>query len=239
GNTKGQYIPNKHSIERNLWRDLGSILPQADGTNENIIPGVVRWMTLLRESNLLEEGIIQLCAVGFQYGPMEAKVDAMAVDTLLIHNGIFTKLGSKWMPLINNLLRLTDDCVRRLAVLASDLAKAAGDIDSLQYRAGEGKVKASRAEAYYRMDEPFRRWLAAIDPLETDMGEAEQEWIGTLKRLLFQLGTEMSYQYGEKAIVGRWVDEKRGSRRESNLYTAPGALAKFRRGVVQTITKGG
>lgn len=239
GDTRGQYIPNKHRIERNLWRDLGSILPQADGTDDIITPGVVRWLTLIKERNLLEEGLVQLCAVGFKYGPMEAKIDAMAVDTLLIHNDIFTELGSRWMPLINNLLGLTDECVRKLAVLASDLAKAAGDIDSLHYRAGEGRAKTCRAEAYYRMDEPFRRWLAGIHPLKTDMGEAEQEWIRVLKHILFQLGAEMGHQYGEKAIVGRWVDEKRGSRRENNLYTAPGALAKFRMGVVKTIAKGG
>ena len=206
GDTRGQYIPNKHRIERNLWRDLGSILPQADSTDDNITPGVVRWLTLIKERNLLEEGLVQLCAVGFKYGPMEAKIDAMAVDTLLIHNDIFTELGSRWMPLINNLLGLTDECVRKLAVLASDLAKAAGDIDSLHYRAGEGRAKICRAEAYYRMDEPFRRWLAGIHPLKTDMGEAEQEWIRVLKHILFQLGAEMGHQYGEKAIVGRWVD---------------------------------
>ena len=215
GDTRGQYIPNKHRIERNLWRDLGSILPQAVATDDNITPGVVRWLTLIKERNLLEEGLVQLCAVGFKYGPMEAKIDAMAVDTLLIHNDIFTELGSRWMPLINNLLGLTDECVRKLAVLASDLAKAAGDIDSLHYRAGEGRAKTCRAEAYYRMDEPFRRWLAGIHPLKTDMGEAEQEWIRVLKHILFQLGAEMGHQYGEKAIVGRWVDEKRGSRREN------------------------
>ena len=239
GKTKGHYIPNRHREERNLWRDLGSILPQADGSVENLSPGVVQWLAQIKERELMDEGIVQLCAVGFHYGPMNAKVDAMTSDTLSIHNGVFTELGGKWMPLINNLLKLTDNCVGKLAVLAADLAKAAGDSDSSHHRAGGGRADAGRGEAYFRMDEPFRRWLGSIDPLKTDMGEAEKEWTSVLKRILFQLGEEMSRQYGEKAIIGRLVEEKRGRHKVTNLYTAPGALAKFRRNVVRTIAKGG
>lgn len=239
GATKGHYIPNRHSIERSLWRDLSSILPQASSSEDNLIPGVIQWLAQIRERGLLDEGIVQLCAVGFHYGPMDAKVDAMTSDTLSIHNDVFTELGGGWMPLINNLLKLTDDCIGKLAVLAADLAKAAGDSDSTYHKAGGGRADAGRGEAYYRMDEPFRRWLAGIDPLKTIMGEAEKEWVAILKRTLFQLGEEMSRQCGEKAIIGRWVEERKGSRRESNLYTAPGALGKFRRNVVRTIAKGG
>ena len=35
------------------------------------------------------------------------------------------------------------------------------------------------------MDEPFRKWLINIDPLETDTGAVEQEWLEILKRILF------------------------------------------------------
>lgn len=240
GITKGHFIPNKHYPERSLWRDLSSLLPQASNTSDDRLnPGIIHWITRLQEENIILENMIQLCAVGFQYGAMEAKVEAMTSDTLEINTGILTSLDNKWVPIITNLLQLTDNCVFQLSILAADLAKAAGDSDSTQRRAGAGSMAAAKAEAYYRMDEPFRKWLASIDPSQTDMAAAEQEWKDILKVLLLQLGQEMADQAGDKAVIGRWVDEKRGSRSERNLYTAPGALIKFRRNLGRAIEKGG
>ena len=233
GDTKGHFIPNKHRAERSLWRDLSSILPQATNSSEvnNHNPGVIQWIALLKERNLLPRNIIQLCAVGFHYGPMDAKAEAMTADDLSIHAGIFTELGNEWMPIITNLLQLTDNCIKLLSFLAVDLAKASGDSDSSHHTAGEGSSSAGKAEAYFRLDMPFRKWLADIDPVQTDIAKAEQDWKDIVSRILLQLGKEMTHQSGEKAITGRWVKER--------LYTAPGAFAKFRSKIIRTIEKGG
>ena len=84
---------------------------------------------------------------------------------------------------------------------------------------------------------PFRRWLADIDPAQSDMDEAEQVWKDTVKRVLLQLGEEMTHQFGEKAIIGRWVKSKNGSKEK--LYTAPAALLKFNSKIKRAIEKGG
>ena len=233
GDTKGHFIPNKHQVERSLWRDLNSILPQATNSSEvnNHNPGVIQWLALLKERNILPRNIIKLCAVGFHYGPMDAKVKAMTVDALSIHAGIFTELGNEWMPIITNLLQLTDNCVKQLYFLAADLAKASGDSDSSHHTAGEGSSSAGKAEAYFRLDMPFRKWLADIDPIQTDIAKAEQDWKDILKRTLLQLGEEITRQSGEKAIIGRWV--------KGRLYTAPGALARYRSNIIRTIERGG
>jgi CRISPR system Cascade subunit CasA len=95
----------------------------------------------------------------------------------------------------------------------------------------------AKAEAYFRLDLPFRKWLADIDPEETDMDEAENKWKDTVQRVLLQLGEEMTHQSGEKAITGRWVKSKNDSKEK--LYTAPGALVKFSSNIKRTIVKGG
>ncbi len=233
GDNKGHFIPNKHREERILWRDLTSILPQAtkgsDVTTHN--PGVIQWLAMLKEQKVMARDIIQLCAVGFHYGAMDAKVAAMTADILSINAGIFTELGNEWVPIITNLLQLTDNCVKYLSVLAADLAKASGDSDSLHHKAGESSSSAAKAEAYFRLDIPFRRWLANIDPTQTDVAKAEQGWKNITGRVLLQLGEEMTNQSGEKAIIGRYV----GGR----LYTASSAFAKFRIKILCTIEKGG
>jgi CRISPR system Cascade subunit CasA len=233
GNNKGNFIPNRHGEERSLWRDLSSILPQAtngsDGNNLN--PGVIQWLALLKERNVLPSNIIQLCAVGFHFGAMDAKVEAMTADTLSLHAGILMEIGNEWVSIITKLLQLTDSCVKQLSFLAADLAKASGDSDSLHHTSGAGSTSAAKAEAYFRLDEPFRKWLANIDPIQTDIDVAEQEWKNIVKQILLQLGEEITQQSGEKAIAGRWVKER--------LYTAPGALARFRSNIIRIMEKGG
>lgn len=232
GNTKGHYIPNRHQKERNLWRDLNSILPQATNSADNgkLTPGVIQWLFRLYESEALPDEIIQLNAVGFHYGAMDAKVEAMTADTLSIHTGVFSKLGMDWVLRITNLLKLTDDCVWQLSILATDLSKACGDIDSLNHQAGEGISSAAKAEAYFRLDMPFRRWLADIDPAQSDMDEAEQSWKDIVKRVLLQIGEEMTHQSGERGIVGRMVKGK--------LYTAPSSLLKFQSNIERRLGYG-
>ncbi|MDD2234939.1 MAG: type I-E CRISPR-associated protein Cse1/CasA [Desulfitobacteriaceae bacterium] len=237
--TKGHFIPNKHQKERSLWRELSSILPQAINNidEDNYNPGVIQWLALLQEKILIPHNIIQLQSVGFHYGAMDAKVESMMADTLSIHTGIFTKLGANWVLRISNILQLTDNCVQQLFFLAADLAKASGDSDSLHHRAGEGISSIAKAEAYFRLDMPFRKWLANIDPTQTDIDEAEDDWKNIVKQVLLQLGEEMTEQTGENGIVGRWVKSKNDTK--GKLYTAPGALIKFRSNIKRTIEKGG
>ncbi len=233
GDTKGSYIPNKHQEGRSLWRDLSSILPQAlsieDG--ENINPGVIHWITKLKERAVIPNSIIQLCAVGFHYGSMDAKVAAMTADMLSINFGLFTQFCVDWVLRITDMLQMTEECIKQLDILATELAKASGDSDSLHHKAGEGISITAKAEAYFRLDTPFRRWLSDIDPAQSDIDEAEKKWKATVKQVLLQLGEEMTYQTGEKGIVGRLVKGK--------LYTAPGALTNFNSNIKFQIEKGG
>ncbi|MDD4772946.1 MAG: type I-E CRISPR-associated protein Cse1/CasA [Eubacteriales bacterium] len=233
GENKDQFIPNRHQKERSLWRDLGAILPQATNSqNENnLTPGVIQWVALLRENKLISDEIIQLCSAGFHYGAMDAKVEAMTSDTLSINTGLFSKLGSDWVTRINNILQMTDNCIRQISYLAADLAKACGDSDSLYHKAGDGAGTAAKAESYFLLDMPFRKWLADIDPQKTDIDTAEQRWKDTVKGVLLRLGEEMVHQSGEKGIVGCWVKER--------LYTSPGALLKFRSNIKRITENGG
>lgn len=238
GDKKGCFIPNKHQEERSLWRDLSAILPQAASYDtQNLNPGVIQWLALLEGRNVLPVHIVNLCAVGFHYGAMDAKVEAMTADALAIHASIFTELSNEWVPRITNLLQLTDSCVKQISFLLTDLAKASGDSDSTHHRAGEGTGNAAKAEAYFRLDKPFRKWLADIDPAQTDIDEAERDWKSIVRQTLLRLGEEMTHQSGEKAIIGRWVEERNSPK--SRLYTAPGAFIKFRSKILQIIEKGG
>ncbi len=171
--------------------------------------------------------MVTLQIAGVKYGDKDFFVTDVFQDSLTINANMVSQLGQGWVTQITRLLSITEDCVKLLSFLAADLAKASGDSDSLHHKAGVGNGSAAKAEAYFRLDMPFRKWLAHIDPMQTDIAKTEQDWKNIVRRTLLQLGEETAHQSGEKAITGRWV--------KGRLYTAPGALAKFRSRIIRTI----
>ncbi len=221
------YYPKRHDPSRQLWRDFSVMLAEGEKFRK---PGIVHWLSLLKDQNHIN------CPVTFQiasvkYGDKDFFVTDVFQDSLTINANLVSQFGKGWITQVERLLSITEDCVKQLSFLAADLAKASGDSDSIHHKAGEGVGTTAKAEAYFRLDQPFRKWLADIDPLQTDVEAAELAWKSIVKRILYQLGEEITHQAGEKAISGRWVKER--------LYTAPGALAKFRSNIRRTIEKGG
>lgn len=229
-----EYEPQKHIAGKQMWRDFSALI----SLDEEKKVGVLRWINTLKGLGYLETPFLELHSVGVEFKQNTALKHIFS-DSLKINSNILSQIGDKWVIRISDLLQITDKCVDQLKYLAKNLSIASGDSGNSWKKRRNNIGTEVRVEAYYRMDVPFRNWLARIDPIQSDMDKAEQEWKKTLKLILFKLGEELAYQFGEKAIIGRWVEEKRGSRRESNLYTAPGALAKFRRNVAHTIAKGG
>ncbi|NLI91844.1 MAG: type I-E CRISPR-associated protein Cse1/CasA [Peptococcaceae bacterium] len=221
------YLPKRHDPSRQLWRDLSAFLADGEGLRK---PGIVRWLSIIKDQGHINH-MVTLQIAGVKYGDKDFFVTDVFQDSLTINANMVSQLGQGWVTQIIRLLSITEDCVKLLSVLAADLAKASGDSDSLHHTAGAGNGSAAKAEAYFRLDMPFRKWLANIDPMQTDIAKAEQEWKNIVRGILLQLGEEMTHQSGEKAIIGRWV--------KGRLYTAPAALAKFRSKIIRTIEKGG
>lgn len=236
GETKGHYIPNRHEKERILWPSLSSILPKANnGINEtNLPPAVLQWVALLRERKVIPNDVIQVCAVGFHYGTMSAIIEEMTADTFEIHAGVLSQLNEDWLLKISDILSLTDSCVRLVGRLATDLIMASGGSENVLEKAPKYKYKA---EAYYRLDIPFRKWLVGINPEQTDIAHAEQDWKDTVRHVLLEFGEEITSQCGERGIVGRWVKSEKDDSQKI-LYTAPGAMAKFRSAINNITRKG-
>jgi CRISPR system Cascade subunit CasA len=224
---KDVHLPKRHAPSKQLWRDFPSFLADEDSSRK---PGIVRWLSRQKEQGHISS-MVTLQTASVKYGDKDFFVTDVFQDSLTINANILSQLGKEWVTRIIRLLSVTEDCIKQLFFLATDLAKASGDSDSLHHKAGDGISNAAKAEAYFRLDMPFRRWLAGIDPTRSDIAKTEQDWKDTVKSVLLQLGEEMTHQSGEKGIVGRWVKDR--------LYTAPGALVKFRSNIRRNIEKGG
>ena len=87
-------------------------------------------------------------------------------------------------------------------------------------------TEAARAQFYFAVDQPFRRWLQSIDPETDEPVEKAAEWQVQAYRLAAELGKQMVEQAGAAAFVGRRIPEAK-NKDKSCLYTAPQAYNRF------------
>lgn len=63
-------------------------------------------------------------------------------------------------------------------------------------------AEAARAQFYFAVDQPFRRWLQGIDPETDEPVEKAAEWQEQAYRLAAELSKQMVEQAGTAAFIG-------------------------------------
>ena len=210
------YKPKRHNPAKQFWRDFSSIFAANEGDR---LPGIIHWLSRLEYHNKIVSRHVKIQALSVQYaGAQRSAVEDAWEDSISVHAKLLSKLGDAWIVDVTKNLKITDAMVACLGDLASDIAAASGISD------GRSKSAPAKEEAYFRLDMPFRGWLAGINPEKDPMDDTCKEWIDTVRDILLSFGEELIQQAGVHAFIGREV-KKKGKR---NLYTAPTAHAKFR-----------
>jgi CRISPR system Cascade subunit CasA len=102
-----------------------------------------------------------------------------------------------------------------------DLAIASGVSDDIKDKNRKGKRDTALREAFYALDNPFRLWLADIDPeQDDDVVAVSKMWRQKVKKILLRLGREMIDSAGQRAFVGK--------KNKNDVMNAPIAYLKFR-----------
>lgn len=225
-NTPVYYEPRPHEPGRQMWRDFSNIFmpaPRAAGFNQ--VPGVVRWVAALQRNHFLtKKRYMQFATVCNRYdSSQKSAVTDVLGDALTMQTALLDELGVPWQKRIAEEIAKCDAVAQEIGILAGRIFIAGGG-DSEE----EKQVRRAAQEKWYeRIDEPFRRWLYAIDP-ETDTvdGERLTEWIATARHLALQLGQEYMEHAGTNALFGRKIVDKNGKKQ---LYAAPRAYSWFRK----------
>ena len=225
-NTPVYYEPRPHEQGRQMWRDFANIFmpaPRAAGFNQ--VPGVVQWITWLQRNQCLpKKRYLQFATVCNRYdSSQKSAVTDVLGDALTVQTALLDELGVPWQKRIAEEIAKCDAVAQEIGILAGRIFIAGGG-DSEE----EKQVRHAAHEKWYdRIDEPFRRWLYAIDP-ETDTvdGERLTEWITTARRLALQLGQEYMEHAGTNALFGRKLVDKKGKKQ---LYAALRAYSWFRK----------
>ena len=200
------YLPRRHRAEKAMWRSLPGYLPPAghrdsDGSTPVLIPGTVKWLARLRaEGRINPAEPIRIKSLGVIYGPNDAVYSATVADSLplplaLLHPGLAS--------MVEDAVRVTEDCMNRVRLLEADLAEA-NSSQPLEKR----DTSPAEAEGYSLVDGPFRAWLDAIGPSSAPH-DAYLDWCRTLWRTLATLGDDLVDRAGPGAWTG--VHEKNAS----------------------------
>jgi CRISPR system Cascade subunit CasA len=231
---KGQendYIPNLHSSDRSAWRDLGSLLPQADGKSR---PGIVAWAALLADKGVLPDfTFLRLKTIGLEYGTMMAVVNELISDGIEMNTALLTELGAQWIQMVFDVLAKTESAVLRLGRFAGDLVESSGGGDR---RDSEDLVRRAREQAYFAFDAPFRKWLLSLDPSkgEEDKMEKALKWLETIRSVLLGQAEALYGEAGKKAMTGVTKFNEKTNRTEyCNAFTA---FSRFRNGLAKIIS---
>ena len=210
------YYPAEHDPGKQMWRELPTFF-------EGREPGVVRWNMLLQRRRILDRKVpIFLWVVANRYDePNRASVKDTYADAIALHLEVLNSLGNKQKEVVDE-VRRCEQAAEAVGLLAWRLAVAAGRSEE----SGRSAVEApARAQFYFEVDQPFRRWLYTLDP-GWDGGEMEASldgWQAQAQRLACALGAQMVRQAGAAAFAGRMVKKEK----EQAHCSAPEAWNAF------------
>jgi CRISPR system Cascade subunit CasA len=195
-----QYVPRRHDPSRQLWRDFGALAVKSDGSRR---PGVVNWLANLNDNDILPQQI-KFGIASVKYGDKDFFVEDAFSDSLRISVSLLDDSDEGWVDIVTGEVENTDKLSYYVGMLAKGIAQARGGSDEKNLK---GIASSAKELAYFRMDIPFREWLALIDPGEYQNGEDKnpkiKEWRDKAYRIIDKLGEELIQKAGLKAIVGR------------------------------------
>lgn len=212
------YLPRRLDPARLMWRDLSAMMVERDGQR---IPGVVRFLARLRYEKLIPGANLCFRTAAVHYGDKDFFVDDLLFDSISFNADLLTTIGAEWLPRVLDAVDFADALANQVGTLARNLELAAGNSDT------DASRDAAREQAFFRLDQPFRRWLLEIDPKGD--GEAKeraaQEWQDQARRIVRALGSELYERSGPAAYVGRMITDK--NTKTVRLHAAPKAYNWF------------
>ena len=196
--------PKRHDPSKKMWREFSTMFVN----NETRLPGVVVWMKMLNTNKSLQaEKMARFQIASVQYGDKDFFVTDVFSDELGFHLGLLTEAGKVWVSQIESEIGIVDKLARDAMFLGANIEQASGG-------SGDALGRQLKEQFYDRIDVPFRKFLASVNPADDQdqRGERVKAWRQEARRIAHALGKEAVSQAGQHAFVGRMVeDRKKGS----------------------------
>lgn len=188
---------------------------------DTLLPGVVYWQrTLKRENYLPSKHMTRFQIASVQYGDKDFFVADAFSDALGFHLGLLTDAGKTWVDQILTEIRIVDELAQRAWILGAHIEQAAGG-------GGDALGNQMKEQLYDRIDIPFRRFLASVDPADDDGQRRDRldKWRQEARGITLALGREAAHQAGQASFVGRTIENRK--KKEKHHYSLPEAYNQF------------
>jgi len=177
------YMPLKHDPAKDGWRGFPAIVSthpgQEDGQDRTRRPASVSNLADISVDLELDlDATVGLEMVGMDYGPQEATIAELYHDRLDVRIGLIGARAAELHTLIQDAIRLADECVWELGRMAAHVARAAGDFDGV-----EGAQERVRTEAWSALDHDARAWLADLRA-DSDTTAVKAAWQHIIRRAI-------------------------------------------------------
>lgn len=171
------------------------------GFEDNIKPGVVRWISSLVAEDLLPDEFLTFRITGIKYGDKDFFAEDTIDDGMVFNAELLSSLGESWIHRISNLIKRTEDSIYAFGTFAQNLSIDSGN--DAEGKSAKNASASAREMAYFHLDMPFRRWLQSINPVSDDEESRLNEWTGLVYSVLVDnLGKQLLEDAGVQAMVG-------------------------------------
>ena len=151
---------------------------------KKIKPGLIDWYNFLEDNMDFPEHKLSINAVSMKDDGTAASwvpTDEI-LDKLVISNYVLTDLAEEgWIARINEAVDLTSE------VVESTYRRYVNTIRKIRNIQGTDFVNSSVEDLYFKIDQPFRNWLASIRASDSQ-SEKFKEWKDTLKDIVIEEG---------------------------------------------------
>lgn len=197
------YLPKMHQPRRALWRGLDSVFgvssPEADSTV--LGSGLKGWVSYLASRDAgcqLDNALIQVHAIGMEYGTQSSVVSNVINDTVELSAFLLSSEGKDLAALAKSLASSTSDAVFALGTLAANLCVASGGNGADELKGAKEKAET---RTFFEIDMPFRQWLAGLNESSNAVAE-RMRWHCTARAIIEANARALLREAGPEAIVG-------------------------------------
>lgn len=217
GEATGEFYPGKFEESRIVWKSIPYLFSNDSSFYRK--PGIEQWLSLLKESGILEESkVISFKVVSFDYGSQSSAIEKCYSDTLSFGASILEATDNKTYQSVILEISKCDKCAASLKTLWNSINTALGkrtfrDVDS----------ESVSANFYHSIDEPFRRFFYNITT-SSDSATKESE-----KALFEKILLETALRQGQNLVLPHSSDFFRSRKGENGTLSIPGAFLRYKR----------
>lgn len=195
------------------WRSFNAIINRSDKYRR--LPGIADNLNHLKK-DFDEDELVQVNVISaIDNGDTLSRVLVEEYyDNFNLKLFVATDLLDKgWVVRINNIIETTKEIIEKY------YGRFLSDIKTIRNINSSDFVPNKKGDLYFRIDKPFRDWLADID-CKDNKDAKEREWYAKLRKIIYMQIDEVTKNASSRDFVGVVIKDKKNKDKENNIALA-------------------